>query len=442
MRPRLLFLTVAAAALLPAQQDAPITFRSDVSLVRVDVRVTDRSSRAITNLTARDFLLRDNGQPQEIRNFASEEMPLDVLFLIDVSASMRPHVERLAAATEDAFQSLKSDDHVGIMVFDRTTRLRNPLSANIEAAEAGFRTLLRQEGFNGGTDITRGMLDAGRYMTRTARREARRAIIILTDDRTEKERDENRVLASLDNAETVLSALITPDAMPHLTRPDRRGGSFPGSGWPGDIIFGRRYPGGSVPGGGGYYRTQSAGTPEIARASGGDSLNVADSYALRATLDGIRQRYSLYFRLPPGTREGEQRRISVELASMMARRYPGADLRYRGDYRATATADASAESPTVVSHTPGEPAVEPQNDTVTTSSTPKRRSSGERYGGYGPNPALGGDAATTAASSQTTQSTAPSAATPSNSSTTGGWRRATAADMQAQDAAKPPKKDD
>ncbi len=73
-----------------------MTFRSDVSLVRVDVQVMD-GSRAITGLQMEDFVLRENGRPREIKNFASEKMPIDVLFLLDVSASMRPHVQRIAS---------------------------------------------------------------------------------------------------------------------------------------------------------------------------------------------------------------------------------------------------------------------------------------------------------------------------------------------------------
>ena len=60
-------------------QDPPVVFRSDVSLVRVDVQVQDSSSRAITGLTRADFVLHEHGQVREIRNFANENLPVDVL---------------------------------------------------------------------------------------------------------------------------------------------------------------------------------------------------------------------------------------------------------------------------------------------------------------------------------------------------------------------------
>jgi len=89
---RLMPFAAAVVALLPAQE---VVFRSDVSLVRVDAQVLDRDNRAITGLRQTDFVLREEGRPQEIRNFAAEKMPVDVLVLVDVSASMRPHVQRL-----------------------------------------------------------------------------------------------------------------------------------------------------------------------------------------------------------------------------------------------------------------------------------------------------------------------------------------------------------
>jgi hypothetical protein len=91
-----------SASLLSASPQDNVVFRSDVSLVRVDARVADANNRAITGLHADDFVLREDGQPQPIRSFGSEDLPVDVLFLLDVSASMKPHVQRIADASGQA----------------------------------------------------------------------------------------------------------------------------------------------------------------------------------------------------------------------------------------------------------------------------------------------------------------------------------------------------
>src|SRR5215210_2469334 len=115
---------------LLAFAEEPIVFRSDVALVRVDAQVVDRNNRAITGLQVEDFVLRQGGQKREIRNFEAEDMPMDVLFLLDVSGSMQPHVQRVASAAEQALRVLGPDDRVGIMVFDRSTRVRMPFRKN------------------------------------------------------------------------------------------------------------------------------------------------------------------------------------------------------------------------------------------------------------------------------------------------------------------------
>jgi len=345
-----------------AAADGDVVFHSDVSLVRVDAQVLDRDNRAITGLHAEDFVLREESRPQQIRNFASEEMPVDVMLLLDVSRSMRPHIERVSSAAHQAFRVLRDQDRVAIMVFDRSTRLRLPFRNGRDEAERELTSLLHHESFDGGTDITRGMLDAADYVARQARREARRAIVIVTDDRTQRDRDEAAVSRALAHADAVLCALIAPDAMRDRSgrqgggrgRGGGGGGSWPGSGPTiggplGGIIFGRRGPSGgpggpsgggrgSGPGGAGS-ETHSAGTAEIARESGGDSVAVDDASALENTLARIRQRYALHFHLPEGVKPGQERNIEVELAAAAQRRYPGAEVRYRRVYL---TPDAGA----------------------------------------------------------------------------------------------------
>ena len=68
------------------------------------------------------------------------------------------------------------------------------------------------------------------------------------------------------------------------------------------------YPGGGDGGGPVIIgsRTHSAGTSELARASGGDSMSVDDASALQDTLARLRQRYALHFYLPAGV----QRRLA------------------------------------------------------------------------------------------------------------------------------------
>jgi hypothetical protein len=117
--------------------------------------------------------------------------------------------------------------------------------------------------------------------------------------------------------------------------------------------------------------TQSAGTAEIARRSGGDSLQVDDALALETTLERIRQRYALHFYLPDGVQPGQERTIDVELAGSAQPRYPDAEVRYRRVYL---TPSAASESETTVISSPLPPndSPAPRSDASTVASADAR----------------------------------------------------------------------
>jgi VWFA-related protein len=373
----LLLLASALGTGLSAGDD-DLVFRSDVSLVRVDAQVVDSTNRAITHLHAGDFVLREDGKVVPIRNFASENMPVDVLFLLDVSASMRPHVQRIADASGQALTELGKDDRMGIMVFDRSTRVRLSFNSNRQDVQHEFDRLLRDERFNGGTDITRAMLDAADYMRNNGRRDARRAIVILTDDQTEFDRDDDSVGRALARADAVMCALIAPDAMQNRGNRGGGGGQRQG-GWGsggglggglGGVIFGPRGGGGSryPGGGGGGAHTKSAGTSEIARDSGGDSMSVNDAEALEDTLARLRQRYTLYFNLPDGVQPGQERNIQVDLTPEVRRRFSDAEVRYRRT--SMSNTDGRGAGPTKVTRAPSDSGLSDSSSSATDSSTP------------------------------------------------------------------------
>jgi VWFA-related protein len=332
------FLAIATFCLLPApvavaapQADDPrVTFRANVTMGRVDAQVVDAGNHPIRGLSAQDFILHVDQKPQEIRNFQSEKMPVDLVLLLDVSRSMESHIRRVANASHEALHALGDQDRIAAMVFDRFTRLPMPFRPNRVDTGREVEGVLDREAFAGGTDITRGLLDSASYVEQYARRDARRAIVIVTDDQTERSRNEAEVLRALTRADSVLSALIAPDALHTGTdyrRPPPLDDDPPRDVF-GDLIF-RRY--GSYPRG---PRTQSAGTSQIANQSGGDSMAVDEASAFEHTLARIRERYALYFYLPEGMQAGEERSVEVSLTDAARRQHPDAEVRYRRSYLA------------------------------------------------------------------------------------------------------------
>ena len=330
----LISLIIICAAPVIYGDDETVVFRSDVSLARVDAQVVDSHNRTITGLGPNDFVLRENGKVQAVRNFANETMPVDILLLLDVSASMRPHVERISNAAHDALRVLADNDRMAIMIFDTTARARMGFRNSHSEINRGLSDVLNQERFNGGTNITRAMYSAAEYVQREARPEARRAIVILTDDGSQDARDDAGVGRALSRADAVLSFLRAPDLFDQQHGGSRRGGSYPprtgttwpGGGWPGSsgpVILGGggRRPG---PGGGTQVRNHSAGTADIAKESGGDTFSVDDASALEETLMRLRQRYALYF----NSAEAHSS-VMLDLTDAARRRYADAEIHYR-----------------------------------------------------------------------------------------------------------------
>jgi hypothetical protein len=346
MRPGIwLSLLIIAFAVAAADDESTPVFRSEVSVGRIDALVLDRSQHPITGLLKEDFILRQDGKTIPIREVGYEDLPVDVLLLLDVSGSMQVHVQKVASAAHQALAVLGDQDRVGIMVFDTRTRVRLPFRQDLNEVERKLDDVVRSEHFNGGTNINGALMDAAAYVEREGRRQTRHAIVIVTDDEAAP-CNQPRVLGALDKADAVLMVLLAPVVPPDMRGPypggpvgGRRGpppGTWPGGGGIGGplggVIFGPRGTPPTVPGSGappimvGNYG-MSCGAPEIARASGGDSMSVNYASAVETTFERIRQRYAVYFHLPESM--DSARGMDLDLTDAARRRHPDAALQYR-----------------------------------------------------------------------------------------------------------------
>src|SRR3974377_1498139 len=102
----------------------------------------------IPYLHIEDFVPHEDGHPQPIRNFANVDIPVDVLLLLDVSASMGRHVQRIADAPQQALKVVDKSLRMGIMVFDRSTRIRMPFSGSRRELQRDLDRLMSEERFN------------------------------------------------------------------------------------------------------------------------------------------------------------------------------------------------------------------------------------------------------------------------------------------------------
>lgn len=105
------------------------TFSTRVEGVRVDVLVTDSSRKPLRGLTPADFIIRDNGVPQQVDVVSFGEIALNVGLAFDLSESVAgPRLEQLRAASKALTSELQPADQSGLITFDETVTLRCPLS--------------------------------------------------------------------------------------------------------------------------------------------------------------------------------------------------------------------------------------------------------------------------------------------------------------------------
>jgi Ca-activated chloride channel family protein len=115
-----LLLFTALTCVLSAQQkpeQSPHRLNIDVDLVLATVTVTDRDNRFVTGLEKENFKIVEDKVPQDIVYFSSEDIPVSVGIVFDVSGSMK---DKLKTAVEAAITFLKGgspDDEYFLVEF-------------------------------------------------------------------------------------------------------------------------------------------------------------------------------------------------------------------------------------------------------------------------------------------------------------------------------------
>ena len=138
---------LALSAMTAVHALAQDAFRSSALAVRVDVLVTD-GRKPVTGLTAADFELRDSGVVQSIELLDASQVPLNVVLLLDASASTlgARHAD-LVAASHALIDGLRPADRVALTTFSHAVKPRVPLTSDfalvrsdLERVEPGGQT--------------------------------------------------------------------------------------------------------------------------------------------------------------------------------------------------------------------------------------------------------------------------------------------------------------
>jgi VWFA-related protein len=92
--------------------------RVDVDVVQVTVTIADGHGKFVRNVPQSAFHVFEDGRPQAVSHFASEDVPLEVVAAIDISGSMAPAMPKVKTAVKEFLRDVPPEDQVTLLGFN------------------------------------------------------------------------------------------------------------------------------------------------------------------------------------------------------------------------------------------------------------------------------------------------------------------------------------
>jgi Ca-activated chloride channel homolog len=115
-------ITASGESTLIAHSDLPI-IRTDANLVLVPVSVTDPMQRVVIGLQKDNFEVFEGKTPQTIQHFSSEDVPVSLGIILDVSGSMADKIDRVKDAVNQFCATANPQDEFFLISFADEPRL-------------------------------------------------------------------------------------------------------------------------------------------------------------------------------------------------------------------------------------------------------------------------------------------------------------------------------
>lgn len=171
--------TFLALSGLAAWAQPPVTFRTEVKLVRLLATVKDANGGLVGGLEKGDFTITDNGVPQEVAVFEHHTaQPLSVAIMLDISGStakdLKYEVDSLQRFAKALFASGNDQDNAALFTFNHDVVKRTSFTRRLARLESALKTIKAEAGTSLYDAIVLGAEDLGH-------RDGRRVMVIVTD---------------------------------------------------------------------------------------------------------------------------------------------------------------------------------------------------------------------------------------------------------------------
>jgi len=178
---RIVFLGGLLISPVGAQEASPL-FQTTSELVLVDVQVLHKATNTpVASLRASDLRIFEDGVAQEIRHFSRDELPLSVVLLFDLTASVHGPLKRLSQEAKGALEHFKPQDQVAVMVYGESAR---PLDGFSTDRDRNARAIAQAATMSTGEEayFNEAMYQAASQLSQSGAPSSRPLIIWLTDN--------------------------------------------------------------------------------------------------------------------------------------------------------------------------------------------------------------------------------------------------------------------
>ncbi|MGI8897119.1 MAG: VWA domain-containing protein [Pyrinomonadaceae bacterium] len=176
----LLAIFVSYPKICIAQTEEPTeTIRVDSDLVDLRVSVVRLNpENPISALQQKDFLVFENGKPQQIVFFAGEDAPFDLVLLLDLSGSSKDKIKLIRSSAKRFVESTRSMDRVAIVTFTDTLEIVSPLTWDRGLLKDAIKDIQKPLS---GTNFWDSLLYAMTTVIPSQKSPRRTAIVVMTD---------------------------------------------------------------------------------------------------------------------------------------------------------------------------------------------------------------------------------------------------------------------
>ncbi|HZS56932.1 MAG TPA: VWA domain-containing protein [Bryobacteraceae bacterium] len=151
-------------------------FRADTRLVVLHASVVDKKGKLVTNLNQDAFKVFENQQPQQIKVFRREDVPVSLGIIIDDSGSMQTKRSRVEAASLAMVRESNPQDEVFVVNFNDDAYLDVPFTNDIHKMEQGLARIDSR----GGTAM-RDAINMSLDYEKSEAKKDKKALMVITD---------------------------------------------------------------------------------------------------------------------------------------------------------------------------------------------------------------------------------------------------------------------